>query len=64
MKKSYIKPSIEVIKQIYSEKVMLTEWSTGIGTDPGTGVGPASKPGGEWGNIWDEPVSKNDNWNI
>lgn len=58
----YVSPSIEIIHQVYNEGLMSTlSTSDGTGeiTDPNDVF---SKPGGEWGNSWDEPVKNNDNW--
>lgn len=54
MKRAYIEPSIEVIKQAYNEGLMTT-LSIPISTIPDTGGGGGdAKPGGEWGNTWND----------
>lgn len=59
MKKTYIKPTIDIVKQVNGEGLMNTI-SQGISTVPSTGGGMA-KPGGEWGDTWTEPEA-DDTW--
>lgn len=65
MRKMYIKPSIDVVRQAYATNVMLEVISMPITTTPGTIQ--ESKPGGSlgeggtevWGDAWGDP---NSNW--